>query len=277
MEGSVRYGVRPRIRYNGVTNMGKVHPDIVDAREQYSCEQPIYDFLYRNLRGPAIMNRNAAILIIVLTVPLLTALPGGFLIIGVIFILGLKLFLYDLPAWFHRLRENGLMQFIFISDIDSKILWKDIFYLMGPMSIKKVRDRESMLIGLFIVIIIYISPIFINYRISINLVLAALQNIIIWLIFVEWGVCCIYLPGWVYKSGSGVFGMIFTVIFAYLMAKTPIWFYMPGMISGDNEMLLRTNVFMLLYTIVLGAIAFIGWVDIPLIVNMRRRGMFDEK
>jgi hypothetical protein len=253
--------------------MGKVHPDIVDAREQYSCEHPIYDFLYRNLKGPAIINRNAIILIVILVSPLASIIPP---FIVIIFFIGLKLFLFDLPAKFHGMQENSFMQFIFISDIDSEKLWKDIFYLYGPASLKNAVLPDAMVIVLLIVMIFYlVSLLFIPFAFLL-IIPITIQSFLIWLIFIEWGICCIYLPEWVYKSGLGAFGMIFTILFAFGMSFVPVWISMGGAMYGNLGLLLPI-VFMVLYTVVLAVIAFIGWKYIPFIIEMSRRGMFDQR
>lgn len=255
--------------------MGKVHPDIIDARKQFSYEEPYLDLLRR--RAPK--GRRAELrvfleivfwlLIFMMVTGVLTPSNAWSITVTLILIVlrAGKAYFYDLPRKFHKDLESGLMVLVFCAEVETRQITRDLN-----------RASFGFTVGnsIWVIPICIISGVQIAGYFDMGDAFIFMPSLffLIWIIFVEFGIFSAMLPSWVYKSGL-MFGVAIVLISSALALSWWItwlsWLY-----SWNNyhETVPSNEMALILGNVFLGVIAWIGWKVIPSVAEMRRRGVF---
>lgn len=273
--GALRDAQANRIRYNGPTEMGKVHPDIVDAREQFSCEEPISDFLKRrkhdNRRKLSMINWEVTFWISI-TIILFSLLGGraqyvlGLIILSRAFIW----YFYEIPRLFHSYLNPNMLTMLFCTPVENEVIIGDLHKSICGLTGGNIiwAGCLCLIYGIMIADLFKI-PVFILYL--------PLIFFLIWIILIECGLLSAFLPGWVYKSGL-IFGFFLLFIFITVTLSWRIFYFLW---HSSYFIYYRNSVIIFLIVTILctfpATIAYLGWRYLPIVAEMRRRGVFDQQ
>jgi hypothetical protein len=246
--------------------MGKVHPDIVDARRQFSCEEPLLEFLkYRNDVGSGSSAVISWEILGGLFILISLAWGPGLTYIAIIMytMWALIKYFYRVPRAFHSYFCTGMLTLIFCTPMDNQIIIQNLNKSTFGFSVGNTI-WASCQCGIFSVLILY------GYLEAEMLILPlSILLFIMWILLIECAIISALCPEWVYKSGL-VFGVFLLIsIFTGAMA----WGIYFSIGHGTQVDLFFA---ITIQSILMSIIAYLGWRYLPVVAEMRRRGVFDQ-